>query len=237
MRILGFGDHEIVSTETAYYLPQLTLGQPGGQLGTTVTGLASGSDYLLRNEGWNTSRSEGDAYDPNPADPNATIMASTTDIHGLNAIDGTDFSTIPLFNTLPSRGGYNYQVVVPGGTASPSVEVYNPAFAPDPCTSGGTSCYHEDDSSDQTDYSVMEYTLFRVNDVYDHLADTPLVRSIRSTPPRAPRSTPPPTSMHRPPVLSPPTRVPARRSPQPSSATSTTTGSISLSRRPFPAPA
>jgi hypothetical protein len=176
MRIVGFGDHEIVSTETAYYLPQLTLGQPGGQLGTTVTGLASGSDYILRNEGWNTGRSEGDAYEPNPVDPNNTIMASTTDIHGLNAIDGTDFSTISGFNTVPSRGGYNYQIVVPGGTASPSVEVYNPAFAPDPCISGGIVCYHEDDSSDQADYSVMEYTLFRVNDVYDHLADTPLVQ-------------------------------------------------------------
>jgi hypothetical protein len=176
MRVLGFGDHEVTSTETAFYLPQLSLGQPGGQLGTDVAGLTSGSGYyFLRTEGWNTNRGEGDAYTPNPSDPNETVLAGT-DVHALSAQNGTDYGAISGFSTLPSRGGYNYQITVPAGTATPTLDVYNPAFAPDPCTSAGNTCYHEDDSNDQADYSVMEYTLFTVTDVYNHLSDQPVAQ-------------------------------------------------------------
>jgi hypothetical protein len=185
MRVLGFGDHQVTSTETGYYLPQLSLGQPGAQLGTTVTGLQSGSVYLLRTEGWNTSRSEGDAFTPNPTDPHSSIMASTTnppDTHGLSEVWGTDYGAITTpspYNELPNRGGWNYQITVPNSEApnSVQVQVYNPAFAPDPCTTANDTCYHEDDSSDQADYSVMEYTLFQVNDVYDHLEDIPIAQA------------------------------------------------------------
>jgi hypothetical protein len=179
LKVLGFGDHDVITTQTAYYLPQLSLGEPGATLGTTVTGLSSDSGYyFLRTEGWNTSRSEGDAYTPNPADPNAPVQASASDVHALSEVEGTDFGATNMpagFDGLPNRGGYNYQIDVPNGATSPvTTDVYNPAFVPDPCTSAGNTCYHEDDSSDQKDYSVMEYTLFKVNDIYDNLEDTVL---------------------------------------------------------------
>ncbi|MGO8687680.1 MAG: hypothetical protein ACLQT7_10975 [Candidatus Dormibacteria bacterium] len=183
MRVLGFGDHQVTATETAYYLPELSLGEPGATLGATVDQLMSNTGYyFLRTEGWNTSRSEGDAYTPNPSDPNATGQAGD-DVHALSEADqGTDIgqsTSMPSgFNALPNRGGYNYEIDLQLDDTASSISVYNPAFAPDPCTSSGNTCYHEDDSSDQSDYSVMEYTLFKVNNIYNHLQDTVLAQAV-----------------------------------------------------------
>jgi hypothetical protein len=189
LSLIGFGEHRVVSTETAYYLPPLTLGQPGPELGSGVSGLQSGQGYyLLRTEGWATDRGNGDAYTPNPADPGDPVLSSATDVHALSEAKGTDFgetgSAHPLpigFNPLPDQGGYNFQVTVPAGINDAQLQVYNPAFAPDRCTGAGSQCYHEDDSiapSDHQQYSVMEYTLFQVNDVYDHLGDTPIAQVV-----------------------------------------------------------
>ena len=89
------------------------------------------------------------------------------------------------FNPLPSRGGYNFSVVVPSTVPAGYVRVYNPAFAPDGGFNPSGSSYnmHEQDGdfmgNSYTDqYSAMEYTVFKVNDIFDHSKDTPLSQVI-----------------------------------------------------------
>ena len=85
LRIVGFGSHTVVRSETAQYLPPISLGQPGGQQGSalsdpscnglpnycasTASGLGSGGNnyYFERQEGWGNPRSEGDPFTPSAA--------------------------------------------------------------------------------------------------------------------------------------------------------------------------
>jgi hypothetical protein len=220
LRVLGFGNHTVTVSDTAFYLPPISLGQPGGQLGSTVDQLGTaGSYYFLRSEGYGNPRSEGDAFDPdnvqqsfscnNSVTENTAGLGTSTDEHQISANNGTEvpndesnpadptLNDTPAPNTnmygfryydaLPKRGGYDFALDVPSGQhASP--EVYNPSFAPD----GGFNPYsnssvannmHEQDGSfsgnTYTDqYSAMEYTLFQVNDVFDHTQDTPLAQVV-----------------------------------------------------------
>ncbi len=194
LSLIGFGAHVVGASDTAYYLPPLTLGQPGAQQGSTLSQLNASPPsgyYFMRTEGWATDRGQGDAYTPNPADPSNTPLKSTTDVHALSEQEGTDFGATNMpsgFNGVPNQGGYNFQIVVGSGVTTAEPFVYNAAFSPDPCTQGGPSCYHEDDSitvndNGGTDFlgnvgqvSVMEYTLFQVNDIYNHLLDTPIAQ-------------------------------------------------------------
>ncbi|HYA01082.1 MAG TPA: hypothetical protein VEK76_12160 [Candidatus Binatia bacterium] len=99
LQLIGFGPHNVTRSATAEYLPPIALGQPGGQLGTTLgsghacdgiptstqaggyggpgsgcSGLGSGGDnfYILRTEAWGVQRSQGDGFTPTPNEP-ATI--------------------------------------------------------------------------------------------------------------------------------------------------------------------
>jgi hypothetical protein len=202
LHVLGFGDHQVTATDTAFFLPPISLGQPGAQLGSTVDQLSTSASYpyILRSEGYANDRSEGDAYDPyntqvnitckNPDGSNhtetpAASTGTSTDVHTLSATLGTDVSDSTLtgagYNRLPEGGGYNFSLTVPSAVPAGYAMVYNPAFAPD----GGSNSpisgvnMHEQDSSfsgnaytDQ--YSAMEYTVFQVNDRFDHSSDTPL---------------------------------------------------------------
>jgi hypothetical protein len=201
LRVLGFGAHPVTASDTAFYLPPIALGQPGAQLGSTESALGTGGNYyFLRSEGYGNDRSEGDAYDPNNV--NTTFASCTvgnettagygtsTDVHALSANLGSDVSDGTLtgagVNVLPERGGYNFSVAVPSTVPAGYVQVYNPAFAPDNGfnpVAGDSYNMHEQDTSftgnSYTDqYSAMEYTLFKVNDIFDHTKDTPISQVI-----------------------------------------------------------
>src|ERR1017187_8257152 len=193
LHVLGFTDHPVTATDTAFYLPPISLGQPGAQLGSTESQLGTaGSFYFLRSEGYGNPRSEGDAFDP--YNKNSTIscqqsvsettaaMGDSADAHALSSSVGTDGPN-PLgggFNSLPTRGGYNFSIAT--STANSYVQVYNPAFAPDGGfnpIAGNSYNMHEQDTSfsgnTYTDqYSAMEYTLFKVGDRFNHSLDTPV---------------------------------------------------------------
>ena len=199
LRVLGFGAHPVAASDTAFYLPPIALGQPGAQLGSTESALGTGGNYyFLRSEGYGNDRSEGDAYDPNNVNTTFTCAVggettagygTSTDVHALSANLGSDVSDGTLtsagVNLLPERGGYNFSVAVPSTVPAAYVQVYNPAFAPDNGfnPSGGSYNMHEQDGSfsgnSYTDqYSAMEYTLFKVNDIFDHTKDTPISQVI-----------------------------------------------------------
>jgi hypothetical protein len=194
LHVLGFTDHPVTAVDTAFYLPPISLGQPGAQLGSSVDQLGSASSYyFLRSEGYGNPRTEGDAYDPynqqttftcgNGVNTTPGNSGNSTDAHALSENLGTDLSGTQMsgagYLPLPSRGGYNFTLTVPSTVSSASARVYNPAFAPD----GGLNAangynLHEQDSSfsgntftDQ--YSAMEYTIFGVNDRFNHTLDTP----------------------------------------------------------------
>lgn len=195
MRVFGFNTYPIARSAVAEYLSPITLGQPGSQAGSTVSQLGTGNNYyFMREEGWATDRSQGDAYTPDPAtEYGGTLSPAAQDVHvisGANDISDPD---------LPARGGYNYLIDLPAGG---SVQVYDAAFAPDgngglphnycenskllsnsgpigPCSLGGSYYMHEEDSvdfSDPTTFAAMEYTLFRVNNTFIHNTDTELAQ-------------------------------------------------------------
>jgi hypothetical protein len=204
MHIIGFGSVRVSRSAEAEYLPPIRLGQPGYGIGTMLCvngkddqggsnclGNSGGNNafYFMREEGWGTHRSEGDAFTPNP-DPavqnnsacgpggSQPCAPSPADTHLLSPASGTEAS----ISSLPDRGGYNYLVYVPAGRKL-NVQVYNPLFAPDydACQghSGGcaTPSYHEYDSSfslgssNASDYSSIAYTVFSVPNLFQHNQD------------------------------------------------------------------
>ncbi len=196
LHVLGFSDHAVVATDTAFFLPPISLGQPGAQLGSSVDQLGTSSNYyFLRSEGYGNPRTEGDAYDPYNQNVTITCQQSvttdpgnsgnSTDVHALSNNLKTDVTDASLTGAgaqaLPERGGYDFSLTVPTAVSAAYARVYNPAFAPDNGfqPAGQNFNMHEQDSSfsgnTYTDqYSAMEYTLFKVNDRFDHTSDTPL---------------------------------------------------------------
>jgi hypothetical protein len=130
MRVWGIGTFTVTETAIAILLPPLQLGQPGGQLGSPASKLGTpGNYYFLRSEGWTTNRGEGDAYSPNNL--TCAVACDSSDVHQLSAQKGTDFGALGGgFSALPSRGGWNFRVLVPSGVAA-SIEVYNAGFGVD----------------------------------------------------------------------------------------------------------
>ena len=184
MAMFGIGSYKVQRVAIATYLPPLTLGQPGSQLGSTVSQLGTGNNYyFLRNEGWSTPRDQGDAFTPNPA------SGGSNDVHRLSAVKNVDTAD----PSLPSRGGYNYLINLPAGG---SIQVYNaingpdnagaknncenhrmgsPAAAIGPCSSGSSYYYHEEDGisfGTANTYNAIEYTLFQVNSYFIRASDT-----------------------------------------------------------------
>lgn len=227
MSLFGAAPYRVSRTAIAAYLPPITLGQNGTQLGSTASQLGSGGSnyYFPRVEGWSTDRAQGDAFTP---DPFGGSTGTSNDVHRISGTPPAGTGSDTADATLPARGGYNYLVNIgPGGG---QIQVYNAAFAPDldnssdgttsklkrnhcensrtgvgpfvppftgqpigPCSSGGPtgSFYmHEEDSisatcasspctfTDKTQFSAMEYTVFRVNSYFIRGSDTKLAQVI-----------------------------------------------------------
>jgi hypothetical protein len=178
LRLVGFGSHTVVRSDTAEYLPPISIGQPGSQQGSEMdspcdggltapgtycgspaAGLGSGGSnfYFEREEGWGNPRSEGDPFTPSPQQggtgcgpggSSACDASANPDYHAISPEAGTENTDA----TLNWNGGSNYLIMIPPGQSA-DVQIYNPAFAPDTCNDGVTSvyCYHEYDGSfDQT---------------------------------------------------------------------------------------
>jgi hypothetical protein len=207
LRIVGFGSHTVVRSETAIYLPPISLGQSGSQQGSEMTsgclglssycsnpssGLGSGGSnfYFERTEGWGNPRSEGDAFTPSPNQPgsgcgpsggDACSASSAPDYHAISTEAGTE----PADATLNYQGGSNYLITIPPGQSA-DVQIFDPSFAPDTCGDGTTSvyCYHENDGSFEgtsapcTDYSAMEYTIFQVSTLSSRSGDTKIGQEV-----------------------------------------------------------
>ncbi len=192
MKLLGFGTHREARTAVAEYLPPITFGQPGGQLGSDLTNLGTGNNYyFMRSEGWGTDRGQGDPYGPNPLDWGGgnSSAAPNSDTHQLNV--QTEPSSQPL--ALPARGGASYQIYVPAGQTT-TLNVYNPVFAPDHGAANALGyTYHEDDGdfvetgagclvpsgsnagcagpTDARAWPVMSYTVYKSVNPFDHTRD------------------------------------------------------------------
>jgi len=175
MQLFGFGPYRVSRTALAAYLPPISLGQPGNQLGSSVSELGTGNSfYFMRTEGWATDRQQGDAYTP---DPNGGALGVSNDVHSISYTNGTE----PRDITLPDRGGYNYRITI--GNAGGLIQIYNAAFSPDGqnyCENdnsvpGNRTCnanrgnyhLHEDDGGPFSygtlqNYAAMRYTVYRV---------------------------------------------------------------------------
>ncbi|HET6310319.1 MAG TPA: hypothetical protein VFH00_04875 [Candidatus Nitrosotalea sp.] len=215
MPIFGFTSFKVSRTAIASYLPAITLGQPGSQLGSTVSQLGNSGYYFMRTEGWTTNRGQGDAFTPKPTGCGAPACDSN-DVHGISDVRGTDGADA----SLPARGAYNIMITIPPGSSG-RIQVYNAAFSPDACAGGTTACttlpwyngssnpnpanycenwkagtpvltspapgvrcstasqnyfMHEDDCcnfnySDNTTYSTMKYTVFKMPNVFIRSSD------------------------------------------------------------------
>ena len=227
MSIFGAAPYRVSRTAIATYLPPITLGQNGTQLGSTASQLGSGGSnyYFPRVEGWATDRVQGDAFTPNPAGGSG---GASDDVHRISGPPPAGTGADTADPTLPARGGYNFLINI--GPSGGQIQVYNAAFAPDldnssdgtasklkrnhcenarvgvgpfvppfagqpvgPCSTGGPtgSFYmHEEDSigancgsspctfTDKTEFSAMEYTLFRVNSYFIRASDSKLAQVI-----------------------------------------------------------
>jgi hypothetical protein len=173
MQALGVPAFLVSRTAVAGYRPPIALGQPGAQLGATVATLGAGGNfYFPRFKGWNNVRSEGDAFTPNPLDNGSAGAGTSTDVHQISDIKGTEDSQVACNGSgslgaswaLPCRGGFNYRIFVPANTSA-ELDLYNAADAPDFGTTRNfcdnsknvSTCnahnppyyYHEDDNGAQ----------------------------------------------------------------------------------------
>ncbi|HEY8744800.1 MAG TPA: hypothetical protein VIU62_17055, partial [Chloroflexota bacterium] len=185
MQLFGFSTYRVVRTAIAAYLPPISLGQPGSQLGGTVSRLGGANQFFMRTEGWATDRSQGDAFTPNPS---GSGLGASSDVHQINAVNGAELTDA----TLTNRGGYNFRVVIPSGGSGGVVQVYNAAFAPDASnycendnvTASARTCnalrgnyhMHEDDGGPfgygtNANYAAMRYTLYLVKNNFIRTTD------------------------------------------------------------------
>jgi len=188
MQLFGFSTYQVARTAVAAYLPPISLGQPGSEIGSSLGELGRTRFAFMREEGWSTDRSQGDAYTPDPLGGGYGV---SDDKHQISFSNGSE----PRYATLRDLGGYNYRITIPNGGSGGKVQVYNAAFAPDgtngsanfcdnnninpaarTCSIGGFQWYHEDDGgpfdpNDPTRYTAMRYTLFRVNNVFIRASD------------------------------------------------------------------
>src|ERR1700724_2029295 len=66
MQLFGFSTYRVARSAIAAYLPPISLGQPGSQIGSSLGELGRTRFAFMREEGWATDRSQGDAYTPDP---------------------------------------------------------------------------------------------------------------------------------------------------------------------------
>jgi hypothetical protein len=141
MAALGLAPFPTSREADAGYLPPISLGQPGPQLGSTVSQIGNANSfYIQRFKGYNKWRSEGDAYTPSSFE--GAPAAPATDVHFISNQLGNE--TGALNNSaeapcsaggngqfkMPCEGGQNYRITIPAG-ATGEIQVYNAANAPD----------------------------------------------------------------------------------------------------------
>lgn len=136
---LGFKPYPTSREAEAGYLPPISIGQPGPQLGATASALGSGNNfYIERFKGYNKYRSEGDAYTPSSYEGSGT---PATDVHVISNQLGNETAALNDGNdptcggavgsfAMPCGGGQNYRITIPAGAVG-ELQVYNAAFAPD----------------------------------------------------------------------------------------------------------
>jgi len=188
MELFGFKPYVVKRTAIATYLPPISLGEPGSQMGGSLGEMGRTRSFFLRTEGWATDRGEGDAFTPNPL---GGAFGPSDDVHRISVVSGT-LTSNPL---VSDRGGYEYRITVPAGGPGRMVQVYNAAFSPDgnggsanycdnnnvnswarTCSSGGNNWYHENDGSAfninaASNYSTMRYSLYRVDNPFIRNSD------------------------------------------------------------------
>jgi hypothetical protein len=184
MELFGFTSYRVSRFATAAYIPPISLGQPGNQLGSSVSQLGTGSSYyFMRTEGWATDRQQGDAYTPNPS---GGALGNSTDVHAISFAAGSESKDV----TVSDRGGYNYRITMPASGGL--IQIYNAAFSPDAsnyCENDNSSAaartcnpnrgnyhLHEDDGGPfafgtQANYSAMRYSLYRVTNNFIRTGD------------------------------------------------------------------
>lgn len=185
MQLFGFTSYRVVRSAVAAYLPPISLGQPGSQLGATVSSLGGNSFYFMRTEGWATDRQQGDAFTPSPT---GGALGTSNDVHQISYSNGAELQDA----TVSDRGGYNYRIVIPSGGSGGAVQVYNAAFSPDgsnycdndninpaarSCNANrGNYHMHEDDGGPfsfgtNANYAAMRYTLYLVKNNFIRTTD------------------------------------------------------------------
>ena len=198
MGMFGTQSYSVSRTAVAAYMPPLSLGQPGSQMGATLGTLATANNYYVALiEGWGVDRENGDPYTTDPSYEYSTVNGcpaqcialtpASTDVHAYSQTRGTD----NVDGSLPARGGYNYRVTLPAGGM---IQVYNAAHAPDDmggpanycdnfksgtpnykCSPGGNYQLREAlfvNPSDKTNFSTIEYTVYKVTNVFIRSSDT-----------------------------------------------------------------
>jgi hypothetical protein len=188
MVALGFRPYLIKKTAVAAYLPPISLGEPGSQVGTGLGDLGRTRFFFMRTEAWGADRGFGDAYTPSPNNPPASAGASD-DVHQISYLNGTE----AMDPSVSDRGGYNFRITIPAGTPGGVIQLYSAAYAPDgfgpaanfcdnnnqnpalrTCSTGGISWLHEDDDIDMSapsNYPAMRYSLYRVNNLFIRSSD------------------------------------------------------------------
>jgi hypothetical protein len=198
MSMFGRQSYGIQRSAIAAYMPPLSLGQPGSQIGATLAelGNVANKQYVALIEGWGVDRENGDAFTPDPSYEYSTangcsfqctsLTPASTDVHAYSAVRSTDNVDLGL----PARGGYNYKITLPAGG---SIQVYNAAHDPDnfnggpnycdnwkppvpitKCSIGGNYQLREGlfvNPSDKTNYSTIEYTVFKVTNQFIRSSD------------------------------------------------------------------
>jgi hypothetical protein len=197
MGMFGTSTYPVKRTAVAAYMPPISLGQPGSQMGATLGTLGTANNYYVGLiEGWGVDRENGDPFTPDPSYEYSTasgcfaqcigLTPASTDVHAYSQVRGSD----TVDPSLPARGGYNYRVTLPAGG---SIQVYNAAHDPDDlvgaanycdnfkpgtplykCSPGGNYQLREGifvDGSKKTNFSTIEYTVFKVTNVFIRSSD------------------------------------------------------------------
>ena len=147
LRLVGFGNHTVVRSETAEYLPPISLGQPGAQQGSAherqlhrphqllleprhPDSAAADNYYFEREEGWGNPRSEGDPFTPSPRS-RALVAVSVALTHAARPLRLTTIRSarrrVPrsVIRTLNYQGGSNYLIEIPVGQSA-DLQIYQP---------------------------------------------------------------------------------------------------------------
>jgi hypothetical protein len=188
MEIFGFKPYQVSKTAVATYLPPISLGEAGSQIGSSLGDLGRTRFFFMRTEGWAVDRGQGDAFTPSPNNPPASAGA-TTDVHRISRTAGTDVAD----PSVADRGGYNYRITIPTGGPGGVVQVYNAAFSPEgwsanycdnsnqnpalrTCSTRGNNWMHEVDAGPFTlataaKATAMRYSLYRVPNLFIRNSD------------------------------------------------------------------